>query len=687
MPRRLTRARLRSKASRVRARLRLRAWYASMAIRLPESARDQESPSNFAAWAARRIRPGVVLDAWAQDQQVPIATPARVGVVVHVYYTDLLSDLIRRLAAIPVAFDLIITNSSGESLNVDRSLLPRAMNILELEVENRGRDLWPLAQIVNAGLLDPYHLILKVHTKRSEWRDSHGGFPGTGAEWRDELLEAVLGDAERITALLEAFATNSRLGLVTADGSVRGPESWGFNEATTAGLLRRLQLDLRPQELVFPAGSMYWVRGFVLQGLRALCLSAEDFEDEAGHRDGTTAHALERLIGVVTEEAGLSIVERSRLPHEPAGAETWHRFEPTAGLRPRVRVVPFYLPQFHPIPENNRWWGAGFTEWSNVAAARPVFVGHHQPKLPTTTGFYDLRLHETVALQAALARDVGIDGFMYYHYWFAGHQLLERPINSRLDDDIQLPFCLMWANENWTRRWDGHINDVLLGQDYERVPSSQFITDVLPILRDPRYLRIDGRALIAIYRPGQIPDLAAVIAEWRETARREGVGELVVLTVDVPRGFHGLEDEAESIGLDGSLGFPPHRSHWEPAPLERLAGLQPGFEGRILSYRATVDKAIASLALSLPDTYFPGVMVNFDNTARRPASPDLWYGSNPYTFRRWLAAAAAAVAHRAPERRVVFINAWNEWAEGAVLEPNDRQGPTFLLAVRDVVYS
>jgi lipopolysaccharide biosynthesis protein len=631
------------------------------------------------------MRGGGFPEAWTKRADLPIAHPSRVAVVVHVFFPELLDDIVHRLAAIPVTFDLIATNASGSKISVDRSRLPRASSVLILDVENRGRDLWPLAQIVNAGLLDPYQLILKVHTKRSDWRDGHSDLPGTGASWRDQLLNSLLGDADNVTSILDSMAASPRLGLLTADGSVLGPDFWGANEAVTASLLRRLELDLRPTELTFAAGSMYWARAFILQGLRGLGLSAVDFEDEAGQVNGTSAHALERLIGVVTREAGLSTMERSQLPAEPTAPSAWRRFERTTKLRPRVRIIPFYLPQFHPIPENDRWWGPGFTEWTNVAAAKPVFLGHHQPKLPTTTGFYDLRLRETVALQASLAEDAGIAGLMYYHYWFAGHQLLEKPIQSRLGDEVQLPFCLMWANENWTRRWDGREDDILIGQRYDEVPSSQFITDVMPILRDPRYMRIEGRALIAIYRPGQIPDLPAVIAHWRQEARREGVGELLVLNVDVAKAFQGLGGDLATSGLDGSLAFPPHKARWEWLRHEDL-GMEAGFAGRILSYQAMVEDAIRKVARGVPEGYFPGVMVAFDNTARRQRDPDVWFGSNPYTFRRWLAAAAGSVAHREPGRRVVFVNAWNEWAEGAVLEPSDQFGKTYLLAVRDVTY-
>jgi len=347
-------------------------------------------------------------------------------------------------------------------------------------------------------------------------------------------------------------------------------------------------------------------------------------------------------------------------------------------------VLPFYLPQFHPTPENNRWWGEGFTEWANVTAARPVYLGHNQPNLPSELGFYDLRLDEVRQAQMDLASEHGVTGFMYYYYWFAGKRLLNLPIEKLAANSVQKPFCLMWANENWTRRWDGRTSDILMGQDYDTVPATEFIDDVLEFLADPRYLRLQGRPVLAVYRPTQMPDFPSVLKVWRERAREYGVGELCILSVDVAREFDGLQGDARSVGLDGTLGFPPHNLKWEWVP---HAGLRVDrrFKGNILSYQAMARDAERRL-LHLAEDAYPGVMVTFDNTARRQWQPDLWYGSNPYTFRRWLAAARSSVVGRDPQDRVVFINAWNEWAEGAVLEPSRRFGRTYLQAVRDVVF-
>jgi lipopolysaccharide biosynthesis protein len=234
--------------------------------------------------------------------------------VAHVYHPELWEELVAHLAAIPVDFDLIVTNSSGAPLNIDLARLPAARHAIALDVENRGRDLWPLAQVVNAGLLDSYDLVIKVHTKRSPWRGAHGGLAGTGDAWRGELLSALLGDARNVSVILDAFAESADLGIVTADDSVLGSEFWGDNEAVTASLLRRMRPEPDHAGLTFAAGSIYWIRGPILRRLRALSLTAADFESEEGQVDGTTAHALERVIGLLTLDAGLRVVGRSQLP-------------------------------------------------------------------------------------------------------------------------------------------------------------------------------------------------------------------------------------------------------------------------------------------------------------------------------------------------------------------------------------
>lgn len=647
--------------------------------------RGDHAAADFIDWVERRIDRGAAgyPDVWRTREDVRFAQPSRIAVLMHAFYPELVQPLVDQLAAIPVDFDLIVTNASGTEVRFGAEKLPNLRNHVILDVANHGRDIWPMVQVVNSGLLDPYELVLKVHTKRSEWRAGHGELGGTGEEWRDALLDSLLADQGNVRKILDAFASDPDLGVVTAPDSLLGPEFWGGDFELTAELLRRIELDVDRDALLFPAGSFYWIRAFVLQGLRSLVMTGEDFEPEQGQIDATTAHAVERSIGLLSTEAGLRQLTRDQLPSVDEGS--WRRYRRSAPRVARARVVPFYLPQFHATPENDIWWGKGFTEWTNVAPARPVYKGHNQPNLPADLGFYDLRLDEVRQAQMDLASEHGVEGFMYYYYWFAGRRLLNLPIEKLAASEVDKPFCLMWANENWTRRWDGRSSDILMGQDYEHVPATEFIDDVMEFLADPRYIRIDGKPVLAVYRIAQIPDYPAVIEHWRKRAAECGVGELLVLSVDVAKEFDGLAGDSSAGGLDGILGFPPHNLKWEWVPRGGLY-VDKRFKGNLLSYQGMISDALGKLARQ-SESAFPGVMVTFDNTARRQWNSDVWYGSNPYSFRRWMSAACGSVGGREPQNRVVFVNAWNEWAESAVLEPSRRYGRSYLHAVRDVVFS
>lgn len=641
----------------------------------------------FSDWTDRMAGGRVVLypDAWRVHPGLDTPDPARVAVVIHVFYPELLPELLDGLRCLPVDFDLFITNSSGAELDVPERL-GQMRSLKVFQIRNHGRDIWPTVALVNTGALDPYLLILKLHTKKSAWRSAHETLAGDGTAWRTALITDLLGSEENVISILSAFSGDPLLGQVTADGSVADAGQWGDNQFNVIDLAQRLEMRFETADLRFAAGSMYWCRGLVLQGLRALAMTEEDFEEETGQINGQIPHAIERLVGIVTSEAGLSIDERSVVVARGAGLD-WRRFQDGL-LTPRARFVPFYLPQFHRVAENDAWWGTGFTEWTNVASTRPVYPGQHQPRVPADLGFYDLRSDETRADQAAMARDAGVNGFMYYYYWFAGQRLLNEPIEAMRRSTIDFPYCIMWANENWTRRWDGNTSDVLMAQDHEHVPPETFIDDVAEFLQDTRYLTVDGRKVLAVYRPAQIPDLASVVSRWREEARRLGVGELHLLMVDVGATFavDGAVQQEARLLFDGALAFPPH--NFSNIGIDRYAvGVHHRFQGAVYSYAHLAEKSIQSSARGLEENYYPAAMVGFDNTARRQWESDIWFGSNPYAFRRWLGALASAVSERDREHRLIFINAWNEWAESAVLEPTLRQGRSFLMALRDVAFS
>ena len=350
-----------------------------------------------------------------------------------------------------------------------------------------------------------------------------------------------------------------------------------------------------------------------------------------------------------------------------------------AGSRPRARVLAFYLPQFHPVPENDRWWGEGFTEWNSVARGLPRFAGHWQPRVPRDLGHYRLDGASAAAVmrqQIAFARDAAIGGFIFYYYWFNRHRLLEGPLEALLADaSLDMPFCLMWANENWTRRWDGSDDEVLIRQDHRQEDEEALLASWRRHWEDPRYIRVGGRPLMMIYRADAIPDTAATLARWR--ARLASAGAPAPLFV-MAQCFGA--DDPRPRGFDAAVEFPPHKVCDALAPINmRLDLLDTAFSGRVYDYAAIVEAALAP-----PDPPFPllrTVAPSWDNDARRQGAGIVLHGATPARYQDWLERAITRARARPLEgEAIVCINAWNEWAEGAHLEPDIHHGAAFLNA-------
>jgi GT2 family glycosyltransferase/SAM-dependent methyltransferase len=346
----------------------------------------------------------------------------------------------------------------------------------------------------------------------------------------------------------------------------------------------------------------------------------------------------------------------------------------------RVRILAFYLPQFHAIPENDAWWGPGFTEWTNVRRARPNFAGHYQPREPADLGYYDLNDVTAMDRQAALARRYGIDGFVYYYYWFGGKRLLEMPLERLLATGRpEHPYCLCWANENWSRRWDGRDQEILIGQSHSPEDDRAVIRDIARHFSSAQYIRIDGRPLVLVYRVELFPDFRATAARWREVCRVDGHGEIYLAYVESHDLVHkGIEPS--TFGCDAAVEFPPLNMAVRSAPGGEL--LNPGFQGGVADY---ADTAFRFCTRDLPGyTRFRGVTPGWDNTPRRQDHGFVLAGSTPGVFQAWLEHIVAQTrAYRHGEERLVFVNAWNEWAEGAYLEPDRVFGHTYLEAVRN----
>lgn len=339
-----------------------------------------------------------------------------------------------------------------------------------------------------------------------------------------------------------------------------------------------------------------------------------------------------------------------------------------------VKTIAFYLPQFHPFKENDEWWGTGFTEWRNVARARPLFEGHEQPREPADLGFYDLRVAETRAAQAALARQYGVHGFCYYYYWFAGRKVMQRPLQEVVESGApDFPFCICWANENWSRLWDGGNAEVLLEQAHNEQTDLAFIADVLPILKDPRYIRIDEKPLLVLYRASLLSNPRETADRWRKAALDAGLPGLhlcAVLSFDVV--------DPQIYGFDSAVEFPPHGFRVGDIT-NKIEVREPAFRGRIYDYGAVVSYAIARPKANFP--VYRTVSLGWDNTARKRLDALIFHGCTPALFEAWLGSLIEQAEQNLPEgQRLVFINAWNEWAEGTYLEPDSRWGHAFLEA-------
>lgn len=343
-----------------------------------------------------------------------------------------------------------------------------------------------------------------------------------------------------------------------------------------------------------------------------------------------------------------------------------------------IRLIAYYLPQFHPIPENDDWWGKGFTEWRNVARAFPVFEGHYQPRLPGELGYYDLRVPEIMQRQVELAKLYGISAFCFHFYWFGGKRLLEGPLDHYLKTaDLDLPFCLCWANEPWSRRWSGREQDVLLAQTHSAEDDLAVIRGLDKYFRDPRYLNINGKPVLTIYRASLFPDLKATVARWRGEMERLGYPGVYLIATNA----FDFGDHAE-YGFDALSEFPPHGVR-TPNIESSLAVSAVKKGGRIRRYP---DVVLADKAKPAPDgVVHPGVMPTWDNSARRPTSAQIYHGSTPALFQDWLGHAMQRARANPASERMVFINAWNEWGEGAYLEPDLRYGYAYLEACASAV--
>lgn len=338
-----------------------------------------------------------------------------------------------------------------------------------------------------------------------------------------------------------------------------------------------------------------------------------------------------------------------------------------------AKLIAFYFPQYHPIPENDSWWGAGFTEWTNTAKAKPQFVGHYQPHIPGELGFYDLRLPETLHKQAELAKHYGIQGFCFHYYWFNGKNLLERPINIFLENkDIQIEFCFCWKNGSWTRSWEGKGQEVLMHQSHSPDDDIAFIREISQSFQDPRYIRINNKPILIIYHASSFPDIKGTITRWRKFISEAGHDGIFLISAESMDLINPNE-----YGFDAAVEFPPHQTNAQRTT-NTLDIINAAFTGNAYDYTGLAD----SFGKKESTTYdlFKTVMPSWDNEPEQPGSGDCFINSSPQRYSDWLGNALDITSKNEPEKRLVFINAWNEWGKGAHLEPDLWNGYAYLHA-------
>lgn len=611
----------------------------------------------------------------------------------HLFYTDMMQDVCERLANIPQPFDLYVsTNQSAKCSDIKRqlrSLLPHVKKIVVTRVPNRGRDIAPF--IVQFGKhLSRYDIIGHFHTKKSIHNPEL-------RSWCTDVLDLLLGkpgsNGGHVAHIFEKLRATAKI--VYPEGRqeiLQDRARWADNRDIAQTILQRYtkwSVDDFPV-IEFPEGSMFWARGRCLQDMLRLPLTFDDFPPEPIPADGTLAHALERLILVfaATHEG-----QNLRL-HRGDSVPDYRFYEPQQNFSDSIvhndiQVLSFYLPQFHPIPENDEWHGKGFTEWTKVRAASPLFKGHYQQHIPhSDIGYYLLESPDTLRKQAELMRKAGVSGQVFYHYWFNGRLILEQPAQKLLaNPDIQMPFCFCWANENWTRRWDGNEAEILLAQNYSEDDAREFIRYLIPFLQDERHIRVEGRPLLFVYRPSSIPDPQLYLRVWAEECRAHGIQApyvVAVLTRGVkhPSDF-GMDAGVERVLHDWTAGAVPEIKH----SLQRYTAMN----GSALSY-PDVATFYSSQTEAKDFTYFRSIVPMWDNTARYGTEAFLVHGSTPEYFQEWFESLVSYSKNTLPEdRRFILVNAWNEWAEGAHLEPDSRYGYSYLnsigRALSDVQYS
>ncbi|WP_081696946.1 glycoside hydrolase family 99-like domain-containing protein [Megalodesulfovibrio gigas] len=596
----------------------------------------------------------------------------------HLFYQDMLPILIQKLNNIPYPFTLFV--SVPQDVNHDsvaqtlRKEIRLAKHVVVEPVPNKGRDIAPFIVQFGSRILD-HDYVLHIHTKQSL-------HTAKLKNWGLEIFDLLLGDRSKVSQIL--MLLRDRAKIIYPEGQTiyfKDPTGWAGNHAVARDLLRRftdIAIDEFPV-VEFAEGTMAWARTSALAEYLSLPLTWDDFPPEPITSDGSIAHALERLPFILAYDSPgeyFKICKRDSID-DHRFYEEQQDYRQTI-VHKNIKALAYYLPQFHPIPENDLWHGKGFTEWTKVKAATPLFAGHYQQHIPhPDIDYYLLDNPDILRQQAEMMQRAGMHGSIFYHYWFTGKLILEEPAQMLLDNtDINMPFCFCWANENWTRCWDGNESEILLEQKYSDEDAAKFINYLIPFFKDSRYIKIEDRPVLFIYRPSSIADAPRYQEIWKEQCQAAGLKAPYVVAV-LTRGASSPTEYAMDAAVERVLH---DWTNGNVAEMKELVHAYYPLKGSILNY----DEVANYYMQQQPEfdfTYFRSIIPNFDNTARYGASAILTHQNSPVKFQAWFENLVQYSNTLPPDRQFVVVNAWNEWAEGAHLEPDTRFGYGFLNAI------
>lgn len=481
-------------------------------------------------------------------------------------------------------------------------------------------------------------------------------------------------------SIIDKFTSNDLgdVGVLAETLIETGQVKSDFRDRHLGSWLARIHRANKNTKIPVPQGS-FCVKTLILNQILAMNLKPAKFDSMAESTEHSAFQTLTAAIGITAHEGLFTAADSKWQPTLPSVTSQ-------NGVKRTVKSIAFYLPQFHPIPENDAWWGKGFTEWTNVVRAKPLFRSHYQPKLPADLGFYDLRAQSVQEAQADLATQYGIHGFCYYYYWFNGQKLLNQPIENMLNSGKpDFPFCVCWANENWSRNWDGQNKHVLMEQHYSAESNLALIHEFIKMMKDPRYIRHNGKPVLLVYRIKIIPNWLQTAKIWREECRKAGVGEIHLCSIRF--GLEPLEGMPEQHGLDSYVLFPPQDMRFVDAK-SKVHDLNTNFGGTMYSYDEVVDSDIARFKPGYEWPVHRGAMLGWDNTARRLTSSRIFVGCTPMRYRSWVKQILEQEdKHNPNHESLLFINAWNEWAEGTTLEPDQQYGRAYLEATKSALQS